>query len=142
MLLRELDNTHGVLRSRTLIMMLLAVLASALMQDPIDAVAASEARRVAVIDRCAKAVCSVMSMDSPGGGSGVIFDPAGFVLTILFVLASISASYGVSQHQLNRHEAKLAEVEDATQWVQREVLVALVGIRAVLVVGIRAVRLG
>ena len=36
---------------------------------------------------------------------------AGFVLTILFVLASISASYGVSQHQLNRHESKLAEVE-------------------------------
>jgi hypothetical protein len=35
----------------------------------------------------------------------------GFVLTALFVLASISASYGVSQHQLNRHEAKLAEVE-------------------------------
>ena len=36
----------------------------------------------------------------------------GYVVTVLFVLASISASYGVSQHQLNRHEAKLAEVED------------------------------
>ena len=36
----------------------------------------------------------------------------GFVVTILFVLASISASYGVSQHQLNPHEAKLAEVEE------------------------------
>ena len=36
----------------------------------------------------------------------------GFIVTVLFVLASISASYGVSQHQLNRHEAKLAEVED------------------------------
>ena len=36
----------------------------------------------------------------------------GFVVTILFVLASISASYGVSHHQLNRHEAKLAEVEE------------------------------
>ncbi len=36
----------------------------------------------------------------------------GFIVTILFVLASISASYGVSQHQLNRHEAKLAEVEE------------------------------
>ena len=35
----------------------------------------------------------------------------GFIVTVLFVLASISASYGVSQHQLNRHEAKLAEVE-------------------------------
>ena len=36
----------------------------------------------------------------------------GFIVTVLFVLASISASYGVSQHQLNRHEAKLAEVEE------------------------------
>ena len=35
----------------------------------------------------------------------------GVIVTVLFVLASISASYGVSQHQLNRHEAKLAEVE-------------------------------
>ena len=35
----------------------------------------------------------------------------GFVITVLFGLASISASYGVSQHQLNRHEAKLAEVD-------------------------------
>ena len=66
-------------------MMLLAVLASCAMQDPIDAVAASEARRVAIIDRCAQAVCSVMSMDSPGGGNhrsagwsfkDVEFDPA------------------------------------------------------------------
>ena len=36
----------------------------------------------------------------------------GFIVTVLFVLASISASYGVSQHQLNRHEARLAEVEE------------------------------
>ena len=36
----------------------------------------------------------------------------GCIVTVLFVLASISASYGVSQHQLNRHEAKLAEVEE------------------------------
>ena len=28
----------------------------------------------------------------------------GFLVTVLFVLASISASYGVSQHQLNKHE--------------------------------------
>ncbi len=31
-------------------------------------------------------------------------ETVGFVVTILFVLASISASYGVSQHQLNKHE--------------------------------------
>ncbi len=74
-------------------MMLLAVLASCAMQDPIDAVAASEARRVAVIDRCAQAVCSVMSMDSPGGGSGVIFDPAGFVLTNYHVVGKPAKDY-------------------------------------------------
>jgi len=63
------------------------------MQDPLDAVAASEARRVAVIDRCAKAVCSVMSMDSPGGGSGVIFDPAGLVLTNYHVVGQPDKGY-------------------------------------------------
>ena len=31
-------------------------------------------------------------------------ETVGFVVTIMFVLASISASYGVSQHQLNKHE--------------------------------------
>jgi len=31
-------------------------------------------------------------------------ETVGFVVTILFVLASISASYGVSQHQLDKHE--------------------------------------
>jgi S1-C subfamily serine protease len=51
-------------------------------QDPdFVAVAASEARRIALVARCAPAVCSVMSMDAPGGGSGVVIDPAGFVLT-------------------------------------------------------------
>lgn len=74
-------------------MMLLAVLASCVMQDPIDAVAASETRRVAVIDRCAQAVCSVMSMDSPGGGSGVIFDPAGFLLTNYHVVGKPDKDY-------------------------------------------------
>jgi S1-C subfamily serine protease len=52
------------------------------LQDPdLAAVLASEARRTAIVARCAPAVCSVMAMDAPGGGSGVIFDPAGFVLT-------------------------------------------------------------
>lgn len=50
-------------------------------QDPLAAVQAAAARRVEVIARCAPAVCSVMAMDAPGGGSGVIIDPAGFVLT-------------------------------------------------------------
>src|SRR6187402_1275331 len=50
-------------------------------QDPLAVVQANEARRVAVVARCSPAVCSVMSMDAPGGGSGVVVDPAGFVLT-------------------------------------------------------------
>ncbi|HEB52904.1 MAG TPA: trypsin-like serine protease, partial [bacterium] len=74
-------------------MMHLAVLAACVMQDPIAAVAQSQARRVAVIERCAKAVCSVMSMDSPGGGSGVIFDPAGFLLTNFHVVGGADDGY-------------------------------------------------
>jgi len=31
-------------------------------------------------------------------------ETVGFLITIAFVLASISASYGVSQHQLDKHE--------------------------------------
>lgn len=58
-----------------------------------DAVAKSEAARVAVIDRCSRAVCSVMSMDSPGGGSGVIFDPAGFILTNFHVVGKPDKDY-------------------------------------------------
>ena len=34
-----------------------------------------------------------------------------FIFTVLVVLASISASYGVSQHQLNKHESRLESVE-------------------------------
>ncbi len=63
-------------------MMLLCAVALCGMQDPdLAAVLASEARRAGVIERCSRAVCSVMSMDAPGGGSGVVFDSAGFVLT-------------------------------------------------------------
>jgi S1-C subfamily serine protease len=64
------------------------------LQDPqADPVLASEARRAAVIERCAPAVCSVMSMDQPGGGSGVIFHPAGFVLTNYHVVGSPDDNY-------------------------------------------------
>ena len=38
-------------------------------------------------------------------------ETAGFVLTILFVLASISASYGVSQRQLDKHEEDIKTIK-------------------------------
>ena len=53
-----------------------------LQQAPdIAAVQASESRRIEIMQRCAGAVCSVMDMKAPGGGSGVIIDPSGIVLT-------------------------------------------------------------
>lgn len=64
------------------------------MQDPdLAAVLQSERRRVDVVARCAPAVCSVMAMDQPGGGSGVIFDPAGFVLTNFHVVGEPDKGY-------------------------------------------------
>src|SRR5690606_11812332 len=39
-----------------------------------------------VMARVAPAVCSVMPLDAPGGGSGVIIDPLGFVLTNFHVV--------------------------------------------------------
>ena len=38
-------------------------------------------------------------------------ETVGFIVTILFVLASISASYGVSQHQLNKHEEDIQTIK-------------------------------
>ena len=49
--------------------------------ETLAAVRAREAERASVIARVAPSVCSVMRMDSPGGGSGVVFDPTGFILT-------------------------------------------------------------
>ncbi|HEX5054627.1 MAG TPA: trypsin-like peptidase domain-containing protein [Planctomycetota bacterium] len=64
------------------------------MQDPdLAAVLADEARRATVVARCSAAVCSVMSMDSPGGGSGVVFDPSGFVLTNYHVVGEADDDY-------------------------------------------------
>ncbi|MBK8980511.1 MAG: trypsin-like peptidase domain-containing protein [Planctomycetes bacterium] len=71
--------------------MLNAVLTSvcvALLQAPqqpdpadLDAVLRSERARIEVMARVAPAVASVMQLDAPGGGSGVVFDPLGFLLT-------------------------------------------------------------
>jgi S1-C subfamily serine protease len=75
-------------------MMLAVFVAICTAQDPdLAAVLASEQRRTAVIERCAAAVCSVMSMDEPGGGSGVVFDPAGFVLTNYHVVGDADEDY-------------------------------------------------
>tara|TARA_Y100001973_G_scaffold11401_1_gene15508 strand:- start:275 stop:508 length:234 start_codon:yes stop_codon:yes gene_type:complete len=53
----------------------------------------------------------------------------GFVVTVLFVLASISASYGVSQHQLNRHEVRLAEVEDRVMETEKVLIEVATNVR-------------
>ena len=60
-----------------------------LQQAPdITAVQASESRRIEVMQRCAGAVCSVMDMKAPGGGSGVIIDPSGLLLTNYHVVGA------------------------------------------------------
>ncbi|MEY4828523.1 MAG: hypothetical protein RLZZ562_319, partial [Planctomycetota bacterium] len=60
-----------------------------LQQEPdVAAVRAAESRRVATIAQCAPAVCSVMDRSAPGGGSGVIFDPRGYVLTNYHVIGA------------------------------------------------------
>ena len=74
-------------------MFALAVVLSCAQDPSLTAVLTAEERRVAVMERCAPAVCSVMSMDSPGGGSGVVFDPVGFVLTNYHVVGQPDKDY-------------------------------------------------
>jgi S1-C subfamily serine protease len=52
----------------------------------LQAALAAERQRVELMDRVAPAVCSVMRESAPGGGSGVVFDPLGFVLTNFHVV--------------------------------------------------------
>ncbi|MBK8099161.1 MAG: trypsin-like peptidase domain-containing protein [Planctomycetes bacterium] len=71
-----------------------AVLSLVNPQDPaLASIEKSQQRRTAVIARCAPAVCSVMDMSAPGGGSGVVFDPAGFVLTNYHVVGEPDKDY-------------------------------------------------
>ncbi|MCY2955758.1 MAG: trypsin-like peptidase domain-containing protein [Planctomycetota bacterium] len=71
-----------------------------LVQDPdLAAVQASQERRVATMARVAKAVCSVMAMDAPGGGSGVVIDPSGFVLTNYHVVGAPDGRGGENEKQ-------------------------------------------
>ncbi len=69
---------------------MLAALACALLtQDPdLAASRASQDRRIAMIARCSPAVCSVMDLAAPGGGSGVVFDSTGLVLTNYHVVGA------------------------------------------------------
>jgi S1-C subfamily serine protease len=62
-------------------------------QDPLAAVLTAEQERVAMVARCMPAVCSVMGMDEPGGGSGVVFDPRGYVLTNYHVVGAPDAGW-------------------------------------------------
>ncbi|HLU39645.1 MAG TPA: trypsin-like peptidase domain-containing protein [Planctomycetota bacterium] len=59
-------------------------------QAPLAGARAAERERIEVMARVAPAVCSVMPKGQPGGGSGVIFDPAGFVLTNMHVVGKTS----------------------------------------------------
>lgn len=52
----------------------------------LEEVRRAEARRTSVVARVAPAVCSVMPVDSAGGGSGVIIDPAGYILSNFHVV--------------------------------------------------------
>jgi S1-C subfamily serine protease len=72
---------------------LLAFLLPVPQEPALEAVLHSESRRIAVTARVAPAVCSVMDMDSAGGGSGVIIDPLGFVLTNFHVVGQPDKDY-------------------------------------------------
>ena len=77
------------------------VLSAALAQGPdLASVRAAEARRVEAIAQCAPAVCSVMDRSAPGGGSGVIFDPRGYVLTNYHVIGAPDTNAKVDKNEV------------------------------------------
>src|SRR4029079_10702263 len=55
--------------------------------DELAAVKAAEAARVGAIESVYGAVVAIYGNDRQGGGSGVLFDPAGFALTNHHVIA-------------------------------------------------------
>ena len=54
--------------------------------DDLEIVRRAQAHRTTTVARVAQAVCSVMPVNLAGGGSGVIIDPGGFVLTNFHVV--------------------------------------------------------
>jgi S1-C subfamily serine protease len=52
----------------------------------LEAARKTQAQRTAVIAKAMPSVCSVMALNSPGGGSGVIIDPRGFVVSNFHVV--------------------------------------------------------
>lgn len=48
-------------------------------------------------------------------------EAVGFIFTVLIVLASISASYGVSQHRLDKHESELHEIHQDVDEINKDV---------------------
>lgn len=67
-------------------LLLLAPLALPQAPGTIEAVRRTQAERTSVIAKAQPSVCSVMAVSSPGGGSGVIIDPAGFIVSNFHVV--------------------------------------------------------
>jgi S1-C subfamily serine protease len=72
--------------ARPLALSLALACRGALAAQSTDALFEAERARVAIMAAVAPTVCSVMPLGANGGGSGVVFDPHGFVLTNFHVV--------------------------------------------------------
>ena len=71
----------------------LGMLLSAVLAQDLEAVLQAEQVRVSIMAEVTPSVCSVMQLNSPGGGSGVIIDPLGFVLTNFHVVGKVEVEH-------------------------------------------------